>query len=55
MEALLFAADRCINMSQNIKPALEKGFVAIADRHIDSSIAFIKMASSSSTCHACQM
>jgi dTMP kinase len=40
MEALLFAADRSINMSQNIKPALEKGFVVIADRHIDSSIAY---------------
>jgi dTMP kinase len=40
MEALLFAADRSINMSQNIKPTLEKGFVVIADRHIDSSIAY---------------
>ena len=40
MEALLFAADRSINMSQNIKPALEKGNVVIADRHIDSSIAY---------------
>ena len=40
MEALLFAADRSINMSQNIKPALEKGFVVIGDRHIDSSIAY---------------
>ncbi len=40
MEALLFAADRSINMSQKIKPALEKGFVVIADRHIDSSIAY---------------
>jgi len=40
MEALLFAADRSINMSQVIKPALEKGNVVIADRHIDSSIAY---------------
>ena len=40
MEALLFAADRSINMSQVIKPALEKGYVVIADRHIDSSIAY---------------
>ena len=40
MEALLFAADRSINMSQKIKPALEKGFVVIGDRHIDSSIAY---------------
>ena len=40
MEALLFAADRSINMSQIIKPALEKGNVVIADRHIDSSIAY---------------
>jgi dTMP kinase len=40
MEALLFAADRLINMSQIIKPALEKGNVVIADRHIDSSIAY---------------
>jgi dTMP kinase len=40
MEALLFAADRAINMSQVIKPALEKGQVVIADRHIDSSIAY---------------
>ncbi|MFM8211819.1 MAG: dTMP kinase [Actinomycetes bacterium] len=40
MEALLFAADRSINMSQVIKPALEKGHVVIADRHIDSSIAY---------------
>ena len=40
MEALLFAADRSINMSQNIKPALEKGSVVIGDRHIDSSIAY---------------
>ncbi len=40
MEALLFAADRAINMSQVIKPALEKGYVVIADRHIDSSIAY---------------
>ena len=40
MEALLFAADRSINMSQIIKPALDKGNVVIADRHIDSSIAY---------------
>ena len=40
MEALLFSADRSINMSQIIKPALEKGNVVIADRHIDSSIAY---------------
>lgn len=39
-DALLFAADRANHTQQQIKPALNKGFVVISDRYVESSIAY---------------
>ena len=39
-EMLLYAASRAQNVNENIIPALEEGRVVIADRFIDSSVAF---------------
>lgn len=39
-EALLFAAARCEHIKNTILPALNKGFLVICDRYIDSSIAY---------------
>ena len=39
-EALLFAADRVQQVEEVIMPALQKGSVVIADRFIDSSLAY---------------
>jgi dTMP kinase len=39
-ETLLFAADRAQQVKQVIVPALKKGWIVIADRFIDSSLAY---------------
>jgi dTMP kinase len=39
-EALLFAANRAQGVKDVIKPALEKGWIVIADRFVDSSLAY---------------
>lgn len=39
-EFLLMAADRAQDVAEKIKPALEAGHIVIADRFIDSSVAF---------------
>lgn len=39
-EALLYAADRAQDIKENIKPALEKGQIVLADRYVDSSIIY---------------
>jgi len=39
-EALLFAADRVQQVNEVILPALHKGWIVIADRFIDSSLAY---------------
>jgi len=39
-EALLFAADRVQHVREIIMPALEKGWIVIADRFTDSSLAY---------------
>lgn len=39
-EALLFAADRTQQVMQVIRPALAKGWIVIADRFVDSSLAY---------------
>ncbi|MFW6409757.1 MAG: dTMP kinase [Halanaerobiales bacterium] len=39
-EILLYAADRAQDVIENIKPALKAGKVVLADRYIDSNIAY---------------
>lgn len=39
-EALLFAAARCEHIENVILPALERGFLVVCDRYLDSSIAY---------------
>jgi dTMP kinase len=39
-EILLYAADRAQDVVENIKPTLEKGGIVMADRYIDSNIAY---------------
>ncbi len=39
-EALLYAADRRLNLERNIWPALAEGKIVLCDRYLDSSIAY---------------
>ncbi len=39
-ELLLYQADRAQNVSEIIRPALEKGLIVFCDRYIDSTIAY---------------
>lgn len=39
-EALLFAADRAQQLKEVIVPSLEKGWVVVGDRYVDSSLAY---------------
>lgn len=39
-EALLYSASRSQHVAEKIKPALEKGYIVLCDRFMDSSIAY---------------
>jgi len=39
-EALLFAANRAQMLQEVVKPALEKGWIVVADRFVDSSLVY---------------
>ncbi len=39
-ELILYSADRSIHVEQTIKPGLEKGFIEVSDRFLDSSRAY---------------
>lgn len=40
VDALLFAADRVLHFNNDVKKKLEKGYIVISDRYIESSIAY---------------
>ncbi len=40
VDALLYAADRTLHLEVEVKPALEKGFIVVSDRYLESSIAY---------------